>query len=78
MGIQGLNPKQLAAVESFVSGKNTFVALPTAYGKSIIFTILPLFDLLLGKPVQTKLIFNNCIYVHVMSNKELLEALLLL
>ena len=50
MNIKGLKPK-LAAVENFVSGKDTFVALPTG---SIIVAILPLlFDLLLGKPVQT-------------------------
>jgi len=50
IGIQGLKPKQLEAVESFVSGKDTFVSLPTGYGKSIIFAILPLLcDLLLGK-----------------------------
>ena len=56
MGLQGLKPKQLAAVESFVSRKDTFVALPTGYGKSIIFAILPLlFDLLLGKSVQTNM-----------------------
>jgi len=33
-----------------MSGKDTFVSLPTGYGKSIIFAILPLlFDLLLGE-----------------------------
>ena len=53
MGIQGLKPKQLEAVKRFVSGKDTFVALPTGYGKSIIFAILPLlFDFLLGKLVK--------------------------
>ena len=50
MGIQGLRPKQLEAIEAFVSGKDTFISLPTGYGKSIIFAILPLlFDYLLGK-----------------------------
>ena len=38
MGIvEGLKPKQMEAIESFVSGKDTFVALPTGYGKSLIF-----------------------------------------
>ena len=51
MGIERLKPKQMEAIESFVSGKDTFVALPTGYGKSIIFAMLPLlFDFLLGKP----------------------------
>ena len=50
IGVQGLKPKQFKAVEGFMSGKDTFVSLPTGYGKSIIFAILPLlFDLLLGK-----------------------------
>lgn len=57
MGIQGLKPKQLEALESFVSGKDTFVALPTGYGKSIIFAILSLlFDFLFGKPMKTALL----------------------
>ena len=49
MGIERLKPKQLEAVEVFVSGKDMFVSLPTGYGKSVIFAILPLlFGLLLG------------------------------
>ena len=49
MDLRPLKPKQLEAVKSFVSGQDTFVALPTGYGKSVIFAILPLlFDKLLG------------------------------
>ena len=49
MDLRSLKPKQLEAVKSFVSGQDTFVALPTGYGKSVIFAILPLlFDKLLG------------------------------
>ena len=59
MGIDGLKPKQLEAVESFVSGKDTFVSLPTGYGKSVIFATLPLlFDFLLGKAL---LQFITCV-----------------
>ncbi len=36
MGIQELKPKQIELIESFVSGRETFVSLPTGYGKSII------------------------------------------
>ena len=44
-----LKPKQREAIEAFVSGKDVFVALPTGYGKSVIFGILPsLFDKLKG------------------------------
>ena len=50
MGIKELKPKQVEAITTFVSGKDTFVSLPTEYGKSLIFAILPLlFDFLLGK-----------------------------
>jgi len=44
-----LKPKQLEAVSTFMSGKDTFVCLPTGYGKSAVYAILPIaFDYLLG------------------------------
>ena len=50
MGIKQLKPKQVEAITTFVSGKDTFVSLPTGYGKFIIFAVLPLlFDFMLGK-----------------------------
>jgi len=49
MNLKPLKEKQTEAIQAFISGKDTFVALPTGYGKSIIFGILPLlFDKLLG------------------------------
>jgi len=49
MSLYPLKPKQLEAVRTFMSGKDTFVSLPTGYGKSAIYAILPLaFDCLLG------------------------------
>jgi len=54
MNLRPLKPKQLEALESFMSGKDTFVALPTGYGKSVIFAMLPLmFDNILGKPLES-------------------------
>ena len=48
-----LKPKQLEAIRTLMSGRDTFVALPTGYGKSIIFAILPmLLDVLFGKHLQ--------------------------
>lgn len=41
LGLQQLRPKQREALEAFVSGKDVFVLLPTGYGKSIIYAILP-------------------------------------
>ena len=48
-GFTQLRPKQREAVEALVSGKDVFVSLPTGYGKSVIYGILPsLFDKLKG------------------------------
>ena len=45
-----LKDKQKEAVEVFMKGNDTFVSLPTGYGKSIIYAILPLaFDHLKGR-----------------------------
>ena len=50
MDLNSLKPKQVESIQSFASGKDTFVALPTGYGKSVIFAILLLlFDLMRGK-----------------------------
>ena len=47
--IQGLKSKQLEAIERFLSKRDTYVVLPTGYGKSIIFVMLPLlFDFLVN------------------------------
>ena len=44
-----LKPKQLEAVSTFMAGNDTFVSLPTGYGKSAIYAILPITsDCLLG------------------------------
>ena len=43
-------PKQLEAITAFVRGRDTFVSLPTGYGKSVIYAALPsVFDKLKGK-----------------------------
>lgn len=42
LSINELKPKQREAITSYVSGNDTFVVLPTGYGKSLIYAILPL------------------------------------
>ena len=50
LGFTELKEKQIEAIDTFVSGHDTFVSLPTGYGKSVIFAALPLvFDSLRGK-----------------------------
>ena len=45
-----LKEKQIEAIDSFVTGKDVFVSLPTGYGKSIIYASLPLvFDIVKGR-----------------------------
>ena len=49
IGLTELKEKQKEAITMFVQGHDTFVVLPTGYGKSIIYGILPLvFDKLKG------------------------------
>ena len=44
-----LKEKQLEAVEEYMKGNDTFFSLPTGYGKSLIYGILPsAFDILKG------------------------------
>ena len=44
-----LKEKQYEAIEGFCSGNDVFVSLPTGYGKSLIFAVLPLvFDKMRG------------------------------
>ena len=39
IGIQSLKDKHLEAITAFVNGHDTFVSLPTGYGKSTVFHI---------------------------------------
>ena len=57
IGIQSLKDKQLEAITAFVNGHDTFVSLPTGYGKSTVYATLPyIFDKIRGKnPINVKL-----------------------
>ena len=50
LGISCLKDNQTEAILSFINGNDTFVSLPTGYGKSIIYGLLPfLFGKMKGK-----------------------------
>ena len=61
LNVHPLKTKQREAVEAFIKGNDVFVALPTGYGKSIIFGILPAaYDILRGH-TESKSIAIICI-----------------
>ena len=46
LGYDSLKPEQEKVISSFLEGKDMFVNLPTGFGKSLCYAILPLaFDL---------------------------------
>ena len=51
LGLDSFKPQQFEAVYDFTLNKDVFVALPTGFGKSLIFGILPkVFELYLSEP----------------------------
>ncbi len=49
LGYSNLKKEQEEAIQGFISGSDVFVSLPTGYGKSLCFALLPIvFDLLRG------------------------------
>ena len=51
-GYSPLKVKQQEALEAFVSGKDTFVALPTGYGKSVLPHMRMLAHTRMGRPIR--------------------------
>ena len=41
MGYDDMKPKQIEAILAFLGGRDVFASLPTGYGKSVIYAILP-------------------------------------
>ena len=41
LGFADLRPQQMEAIKTFMQGKDVFVSLPTGYGKSLIYSVLP-------------------------------------
>ena len=50
LGYEGVKDKQMEAILAVVRGKDTFVSLPTGFGKSMIYGVFPVvFDKKKGK-----------------------------
>ena len=53
LGYSSMKEKQIEAICAFVEGHDTFVSLPTSYGKSLVYAVLPLvFDKIRGKNID--------------------------
>ena len=53
LGYSSMKEKQIEATCAFVEGHDTFVSLPTGYGKSLVYAVLPLvFDKIRGKNID--------------------------
>lgn len=49
LSFEELKDEQMEAIKAFVSGNDVFISLPTGYGKSLCYQILPItFDALNG------------------------------
>ena len=58
--------RQYDAIKSFCSGNDLFISLPTGYGKSLIYAVLPLvFDKIKGKCY-----INIILFVNYLSDRE--------
>ena len=69
LGFQ-LHDKQKEAILSFITGKDTFVALPTGYGKSLIYGCLPLvYDSIRGLSLGTSLVLVVCPLIALMKDQ---------
>ena len=57
LGFPELKPEQKEAVVAFISGKDVFVCLPTGFGKTLCYIVLPaLFDVARGLPSGNSII----------------------
>jgi len=59
-GINELKPEQILVIENIVRGKDVFAALPTGFGKSITFQILPSVKKYLDSSLVSPLVIVVC------------------
>ena len=57
LGVQSLKEKQKEAIKAIIAHQDVFICLPTGYGKSLCYALLPLvFDSLLGREKGTSIV----------------------
>ncbi|XP_065884449.1 uncharacterized protein [Dysidea avara] len=74
LGLDTIKPKQRDAIQSFLSGNDTLVVLPTGYGKSLIYAVLPLiFDKLRGCQKESIVLVVSPLTALMMDQKRILS-----
>ena len=65
LGFANLKPEQHRAIVELVRGRDTFVSLPTGYGKSLIYQVLPACakDIILRTAGQVSDAFHPVVFV---------------
>ena len=56
LGYASLRPEQLEVVIQFLSGRDVFAVLPTGFGKSLCFAVLPLAFDKLSRPTEKAIV----------------------
>ena len=63
--LRELKDKQLEAIRAFLNGHDVFLSVPTGYGKSIVYGILPfVFDIMKGRLHAECLLYLYCNFRH--------------
>lgn len=71
LGYENLRAEQKTVIEAFVGGHDVFAALPTGYGKSLCFAILPvLYDILRGHSDPTAIVLCISPLVSLMADQK--------
>ena len=71
LGYSHVKPEQREAIRALASGQDVFVALPTGYGKSVCYALLPLvFDKLYSLPPSTSIVLCICPLLALMQDQR--------
>lgn len=73
LGYPRLKPKQLEAVTKFCQGRDVFASLPTSYGKTLIYALLPsIFNSIRGRNSSIVVVLSPLVALMVEQKKRFL------